>query len=435
MSWIQRYKLRNYTRNSIWLLPVLGMLAALVLVRFLDWIEARVGWQSDFEPSAALTFFGTLAGAMFTFIVFLSSALLLVMQLASAQLSPRIIGIVFRDRVPRFALTLFAFTFAFTLAALVRIHASVPAITAHVAAYLCLLSLGVFLFLIDHVCRLLRPSGALQAAARLGHEVIRSVYPLRLSGQQDPGERPGNILDGVPTCTVPNPHDGVLLAFDLEGLVALAREAECVVELVPEVGDFVAAEGPLFRIFGGKGGPSASVLCQSIALGQERTLEQDPAFAFRIIVDIASKGLSPAINDPTTAVLAIDQLHHLLRSVGGRQLHGGLVHDSAGSLRLIYPTPDWEDFVGLAVTEIRHFGGTSIQVARRLRAMLENLAEVLPPERAALLRVELTLLHRSTGRCFPEPEDQAMADVSDLQGVGGTHSGKGPGNHRSEATL
>ena len=155
-------------------------------------------------------------------------------------------------------------------------------------------------------------------------------------------------------------------------------------------------------------------------------MEQDPAFAFRIIVDIASKGLSPAINDPTTAVLAIDQIHHLLRSVGGRHLDEGLVHDRSGSLRLVYPTPDWEDFVHLAVTEIRQFGGTSIQVARRLRAMLENLTEVLPPERTALLRGELTLLQRAAGRSFPEPEDQALADESDLQGVGGKHCGHSP---------
>ena len=116
-------------------------------------------------------------------------------------------------------------------------------------------------------------------------------------------------------------------------------------------------------------------------------MEQDPAFAFRIIVDIASKGLSPAINDPTTAVLAIDQIHHLLRSVGGRHLDEGLAHDRSGSLRLVYRTPDWEDFVYLAVTEIRQFGGTSIQVARRLRAMLENLTDILSPSVPSSSRV------------------------------------------------
>ena len=88
MSWIQRYKVRNYVRNSIWILSVFGMLAGLVLVRCLLWIEQKAGWQSDFDPDAARALFGTLAGAMFTFIVFLSSILLLVVQVAGAQLSP-----------------------------------------------------------------------------------------------------------------------------------------------------------------------------------------------------------------------------------------------------------------------------------------------------------------------------------------------------------
>jgi uncharacterized membrane protein len=435
MTWLQRYNLRHYARNSVWLLPVAGMVAGLAAVRCLYWIDQRAGLQSAFNPDAARALFGTLAGALFTFIVFLASSLLLVVQLASAVLTPRIIGVVFRDRVTRVALTLFAFTFTYTLALLLRIHDSVPAITAHVSGYLCLLSIGVFLFLVDHVGKLLRPSGALRAVGRGGHEVIQEVYPRLLSGHQDTGHRPENPLGGEPAGTVASPKDGVFLAFDPEGLVALAQKTGGVVELVPQVGDFVAAGSLLFRIFGGKGGPSAGALCQSVALGQERTMEQDPAFAFRIIADIASKALSPAINDPTTAVLAIDQIHHLLRSVGGRHLDEGLAHDRSGSLRLVYRTPDWEDFVYLAVTEIRQFGGTSIQVARRLRAMLENLTEVLPPERTALLRSELALLKRSAGRSFPEPEDQALADVSDLQGVGGRHpGGKATAGH-PESTM
>lgn len=148
-------------------------------------------------------------------------------------------------------------------------------------------------------------------------------------------------------------------------------------------------------------------------------MEQDPTFSFRIMVDVASKGLSPAINDPTTAVLAIDQIHHLLRDVGSRRLDEGPVRDAAGRVRFVCRTPDWENFVQLAVTEIRQFGETSVQVARRLRAMLDNLISTLPDDRAAPLRHELKLLNRSTERAFPEPEDRAMADVSDPQGVGG----------------
>jgi uncharacterized membrane protein len=411
------------------------MVAALVLARCLDSVEARIGWQSGLDPAATLVFFGTLAGSMFTFIIFLSSSLLVVIQLASAQLSPRVIGVLFRNRVLRYSLPLFAFTFAFTLAALLRIQTSVPVITAHVAAYLCLASLGVFLFLIGQVGTTLRPSGVLRFVASRGHEEIENAYPRQFAGTMDEPRQRTNLPKGEPDRTVASLKDGVLLAFDLEGLVALARKADCVIELVPQVGNFVAAKSPLFLIFGGGGRPSAEELWRSVALGRERTLQQDPAFAFRIIVDIASKGLSPAINDPTTAVMAIDQLHYLLRSVGERDLDEGLAYDPAGALRLIYPTPGWKDYVDLAVTEIRHFGGTSIQVARRLLAMLEHLAATLPPERVASLNKELQLLRRSSGRLFPDAEDQALADIGDLQGMGGNHLVQGRQVGNSEPCL
>jgi uncharacterized membrane protein len=209
------------------------------------------------------------------------------------------------------------------------------------------------------------------------------------------------------------------MAFDLNGLIALAKRYDCVIELVPQVGKYVAPGDPLFRVYDGVGLP-ARALNHSIALGTERTMEQDPMFAFRVIVDIASKGLSPAINDPTTAVLALDRIHHLLRHVGLRRLDNEKVRDASGRVRLLYPTPDWEDFLVLAVTEIRHFGGSSIQVTRRLRAMLEDLIQTLPEERAAPLRQELQMLKRSAERFFLEPEDRALAEVSDAQGVGGT---------------
>jgi uncharacterized membrane protein len=150
-------------------------------------------------------------------------------------------------------------------------------------------------------------------------------------------------------------------------------------------------------------------------------MEQDPAYAFRLIVDIASKGLSPAINDPTTAVLAVDRIHHLLRDVGHRRLDNENVRDAAGQVRVIYRTPDWQDFVALAVTEIRQFGGASIQIARRVRAMLEDLIATLPEERVAPLRHELRLLKKSAERFFVEPEERALADISDSQGMGGRH--------------
>jgi uncharacterized membrane protein len=435
MTWLQRHRVRHYVGNSIWILPVLGMVAALGAVRLLNWVDAAMGWRSGFHPEAARTVLGTLSSSMFTLIVFVSSALLVAVQLASAQLTPRVIAIVFKDPVTKFSLAAFVFAFTFTLAALVRIEDFVPLVTSDVAAYGCVASLGVFLYLIDHMGKALRPSGAARSVASLGRGVIESVYPRRLAESPDTSPDSADVPRGEPSATITSPTDGVVLAFDVQGLVSLAERADCVIELVPQVGDFVAAEDPLFRVFQGGATLPADELRKSVALGQERTLEQDPAFAFRILVDMASKGLSPGINDPTTAVLALDQIHHLLRTVGDRHLDDGRVRDAAGRLRLVYRTPDWADFVHLAVTEIRHFGAASIQVARRLRAMLEDLIAGLPEERAALLRPELALLHRSAERAFPDPEDRALADISDVQGVGGKYGPGRPGLQVNQATL
>jgi uncharacterized membrane protein len=418
MTWLQRYRVRHYVTNSIWILPLIAMLAALGGVPLLHWIEEALGWTSAANPETARAILGTMAASMFTFIVFVSSALLIAVQLASTQLTPRIIAIVFRDPVTKFSLTVFVFSFTFSLAALVRINNRVPALTAMLAAYSCLASLGVFLFLIDHVGKWLRPSGALRAIALLGREVVENVYPRLLAAFTNKSQEPPIALGGEPTCTVMNVKDGVVLAFDINGLVSMAQRTDSVIEMVPQVGDFVAIGDPLFRVFQGGATLTAADLRQAVAVGQERTLEQDPGLAFRLMVDIASKGLSPAINDPTTAVLAIDQIHHLLRNVGSRHLDDERVRDATGRVRLVYRTPAWEDFVQLAVTEIRHFGGASIQVARRLRAMLENLIATLPEHRAGVLRQELSLLHRSAERFFSEPEDRALAQVGDSQGVG-----------------
>lgn len=418
MSWLLRYRIHHYIQNSIWVFPLLSMIAALVAARCSYAIDQILGWESDLQRDTTATMLSTLAASIFTLVVFVSTTLLVAMQLASAQLTPRIIGIVFRSPPIKFALSVFVFTFVFTLAALIRIRTAVPLATVNVAAYSCVVSLVVFLVLIDQVGKSLRPSGAMRTVASLGRGVITSVYPQALSqGPAGLSSDARQVLDAQPAQTINSPRDGAIVAFDVRGLALLAQQSNCVIVLAPQVGDHVAAGDPLLHIYGDEAGHGG--LANSVVVGFERTLEQDPMFAFRILVDIASKGLSPAINDPTTAVLAIDHIHHLLHFVGGRNLDTGEVRDAGGRLRLIYRTPDWGDFVRLAVTEIRHFGGESIQIARRLRAMLENLVSTLPHGRRELLEHELALLKRSAERFFTEPEDRALASESDAQGVGG----------------
>ena len=147
--------------------------------------------------------------------------------------------------------------------------------------------------------------------------------------------------------------------------MALAQSADGVIEFVPRVGDFVASGEPLFHLHGSATEIDDRRLRAQVAFGPERTIEQDSTFAFRVIVDVAIKALSKAINDPTTAVLAIDQLHRLLRLVGRRHLHDDALFDTEGRLRLIFPTPGWEDFVHLSFREIQFYGAENFQVARQ----------------------------------------------------------------------
>ena len=362
----------------------------------------------------------TIAASTFTLVALVASALLVTVQLAGAQLTPRIIALVYRDSPRKWGMAFFVFTFTFSVAVLIRIEETVPRLAVNLAGYGFLLNLALFILFIDSVGKTLRPSSAVRAVALVGREVTRTVYP---SWLEKDSVSSGEIktISNKPPQKILSTVDGAVLAFDLKGLVTLAERSKCLIELVPEVGQFIADGDPLFRVYDGGNDLQESRLRNSVAVGSERTLEQDPTFALRIIVDIASRALSPAVNDPTTAVLAIDQIHHLLRDIGKRHLADGRESDSKGQVRLIYRTPNWEDFVRLGTTEIRQYGRNSIQVQRRLRAMLKDLIDVLPAQRAPILQKELALMGTSSRRAFPDLADQELAESGDLQGIGGSY--------------
>lgn len=420
MNWLQRYRAQLYFRNSLWILPACGIAAALVSVSFLTRYDRAIGSQAGVSAEAARALMGTVAASTFTLVVLVSSAVLLAVQLASAQLTPRIIAMVYRNPYQKLAFSLFVFTFTFSASLLARIDESTPKIASYFAAYAFLINLGLFIFFIDNVGKMLRPSSAVRLVAMSGREVIKKVYPSFLLEDSTTPAPLESIMNQQPR-TILSEVDGSVLAFDKKGLVLLAERFDCVIELVPEVGQFVAFGDPLWRIYRDEGKVPEKNLRNSVAVGSERTLEQDPLFAFRILVDIASKALSSAINDPTTAVLAIDHIHHLLRQIGQRYLAEGRAFDPNNHVRLLYRTPNWEDFVLLGTTEIRQYGDDSIQVQRRLRAMLEDLIETLPPRRAPIMQRELALLKTTAQRSFPDVDDQNLADLGDMQGIGGSY--------------
>jgi uncharacterized membrane protein len=424
MYWGPLQRFTSYVRSSLWTVPLLAIPVAMIAVRLVHSLDGWGEWTLlGFGVSGAQAMLQAATTAILSFLVFTFGSLLVAIQVASGQLTPRIIATtLLRDNVVRYTVGLFMFTFIFVQAAADRIDSKVHQLPLFVAAALTLACFASFLYLIDYAARLLRPISILTRVGNEGLAVIKSVYP-------DPSLGPGFPKSQRRALALPErviQHQGtsaIVLAVNLEKLRSEAERSHGVIEFVPQVGDFVAVDEPLFNLYGGAHTVEDDALRSAVVFGSERTMEQDPTFAFRIVIDIALKALSPAINDPTTAVLAIDQLHRLLRSVGTRHLRTDDIRNISGQLRLIVRTPNWDDFVHMAFSEIRACGANNLQIVRRLRAMIENLNETLPGHRQRELQVQSKLLDQEIERLFRYPEEQMLARIADSQGLGG-HSSK-----------
>ena len=422
MTWIQRYRIRDYLKSSLWPIPLTAAVMAFLFHRMVWEFDLPTRWELfAFTPDGARAVVGAITSSGLTFLVFLLSMLFIAVQIAAAQLTPRITARVFEARASKMSLAFFIFTYVFSIGVGGRLVEPIPQLAVLLTVFFSLVSIGLFLFLVGKLGKGLRPISVYIRIANETTQVIETLYPILLTESKGTAGDETLFQATQPSATIRHRgKSGVFRAFDAGGLAAIARKNGCVIQLVPEVGDFVTKGDPLFQVYQGGEAIRERELQQRLAFGPNHTLEQDPAFGFRIIVDIAIRALSPAINDPTTAVRGIDQIHILLNRVGARDLGDGLIRDREGRLRLVFPTPNWEDFVWLGVSEIRSCGAGSLQVMRRLRGMLENLIAILPPQRTPPLQEQLRQLERVVERNFTDPEDRKLAGIGDYQGIGGS---------------
>ena len=341
-------------------------------------------------------------------------------QFSATAYSPRLVAWLAGSAMMGHSLGIFTATFIYSLAALSWIDRGgtgyVPLLTVWVAIALLLASVGFFVMLVEQL-GMLQISRVLAYAGDKGRAVIERDYT-----SLDP-DAPADASreDELPPAAQIIVHRGgprVIQAIDLPRLVALAARHQAVIALAWAVGDTVVDGMPLVRVHGGAGPLPERRLRRLIGLGEERTFEQDPKYAIRILVDIAIKALSPAINDPTTAVQALDQVEDLLLRLGRVDLRAGRVRDGQGSLRVVFPVPDWEDFLVLAFDEIRYCGANSIQVMRRMRALLLDLKEHVPAERRPALQRYLERVDKGIRRSFEDGDDMKDALEEDRQGLG-----------------
>jgi uncharacterized membrane protein len=409
-----------------WLIPMAytvgSVLAGLVLPR-LEQVYLS-SYTHAMSVSSALAFFSAVSSGMMALTGMVFAIAFVVVQFSAIAYSPRLVAIFASNPVLFHALGIFFATFAYSLVALMWTDrsgsGSVPFFSAMVVISLLIASMLAFARLVQSINDL-QIQNVLQAVGARGRMVIRSMFPVtehNATADQRVGDKllfPGKITQTLTYSGEPR----IIAKFNIEALVSIAQRADATIALQCGVGETLVEDTVLLHVHGGTVKLAESVLTKAIRLATLRTFEQDPRYAIRILVDIAIRALSPAINDPTTAVQALDQIEDLLRRLGSRRLDTGYAVDSTGNVRLTFPVPTWDDYLALSLDEIRQFGATCIQVMRRLRACLVGLADtILIKERKDAVLRYVDHLNQNIDRSGFDDQDQAEALQEDRQGLG-----------------
>jgi uncharacterized membrane protein len=376
--------------------------------------------NSGLSPGASLAIFSSIGSGMISLTGIVFSLTFLMVQFSATAYSPRLVMWLAREPVLWHAVGIFSATFLYSITAIAQVDrggtGQTPLFSSWLVIVLLLASVGMFIALIEKIS-LLQINRMLGFTADYGRRVIEQTYlPLESSPSLAHAEEYTRLPVTQVVSHVGRPQS--LQALNIPALLAQSSASGGFVVVASSVGDTVVEGTILLRIHGGQKLVDEQTLRDSFILGDERTFEQDPKYAIRLLVDIAIKALSPAINDPSTAVQALDQIEDLLRRLGRRRIEIGAYRDTDEKLQLVVPFPSWDDFLTLAFDEIRHCGASSIQVMRRMNALAADLIATLPPERhPSLLRYEKRL-DATIASSFENADDKREASVEDRQGLG-----------------
>jgi uncharacterized membrane protein len=377
----------------------------------------------DVDTGTAHEILGATATGMIAFTGFVVSSVLVVVQFAAGQYSPRLILWFRSDPVVKHAIGSFLAAFLYALVALRELPSDdsnvSPDLTVGLALILLAAATVLFLALLQRVMDILRPRTIYGRVAREGIRAARAIYPVRLEpGDAEIGDE-RSWAAAEPRAVRLEQWPGVVTSFEADALLASAVAAGATIELVPSVGQWVSPGQALLRVHGAPVPADDGTLRRAVDIADERTIEQDPAFAMRIIVDTAIRALSPAVNDPTTAVHALDALEVMVLELAGRNLEASVALGPDGAVRLAWHSPSWRDVLDLAFDEIRLYGASSFQIARRLRAVLEDLRAGTPPLRHPALDDHLARLDAAVAAAYAEGSaDLALARGADRMGIG-----------------
>jgi uncharacterized membrane protein len=420
------FRLRVWLASAMWVPVLAANVVAVALGIGLPLLDTRIADRPrlPIPLSVVEQIMGALAGGMITFTGIVFSAVFVAAQIQTSSYSPRLAARLRRDPVVIAGLALPTATASYSLFALATIGREAdragenvaPALTVGVALLLALVTIATFVALVQRAFDSTQIGGILRGLVRRAHQVIEDVHP-----RAGAHAALASVREAAGDAVVEVHHGGppaVLAAVDRRALLRLAAETGAFVEVVPAIGHYIGPDALTLRLRGGEREADAALARRVLVLARQRTMDQDPAFALRMFVDIAIRALSPAVNDPTTAVQSIDRIETLLVELHGRQLGAGVVLDAGGTPRGSFPVPDWGEYVDLALIEIRHYGSGSAQVARRLRALHDHLLELVDESQRPRIELERRLLEEQLASAFPDPEERAILSRPDRLGLG-----------------
>lgn len=422
--WTRRGRVREYVGTAAWPIPLAYLIAAAVLGVVMPRLDEALGdaVPASFGVGAAQALLTAFATGLITVMGFVISVVIAGLTFSGTAVTPRMVREMQRNTTIRHVAGLLLLSVVYAFLVLNRVAPPddpeyVPDLAVWLVTPLLVLDVAALLLLVRQMGHVLRLVEIIDSIRRRAEQTIATMYPDALGAGDDEPEVSGGSV--VPAVVIVNrARAGVLASIDVRHLVAEAARVDTTFGLACSIGSYVPVGAPLLHVAEARSELDEARLVRAVTLADERTIDQDPQYALRLLADIAARALSPAVCDPTTAVQALDRIEVILGLLATRRLDRGEVRDGEGRVRLVVPLPAWEDYVSVALTEIREYGATSTQVVRRLRAVLDDLLAVAPACRRPALVEQLTLLDRTVERSFPEPAERAFALVADRHGLG-----------------
>jgi len=349
----------------------------------------RLTWAVPDEPAAVQVVLGTIAGSVMTVVSIVYSMLIVALSLASTQFSPRILVGFMRDRTSQRILGLFIGTFTYCLLVLRSTHTVpepfVPTTSVFGALLLALTCLGSLLFFVHHIALAIQANYIVDRIAAETEALIDAALP----------DKPAPKVDVPPLppaktgCVVRATQSGYVQLVAVDALVNIAQTRGVTLHIVRHMGQFVP-EGAQLAIANEPLDEEACTACRdAFDLGPIRTMQDDFEFGIRQIVDIALKAISPAVNDPSTAVTCIDHLSRLLGRVARRgDTEMVRLDESTQKVLVVLPVQGFSRAMDLALNQIRQYGKGDVAVLLRIARALTDIADMTdnPAHKAVILR-------------------------------------------------